>query len=176
VEQMNDDDILLRELEVYRSKNTNSAENVNLEGNHYNKLFHSQTGVVIANGDKNKEGVIEKMNPQFEEIFEYGTNELKGMNLTTLMPKCFEKDHRNFMKRYLNIGCKRVIDKNFKTYGKDKDNSLIPITISIKLFPVLTDFVYYCGLIMKEEIDDILLIDEKFLIQGMANKLLDFFK
>ena len=42
----------------------------------------------------------------------------------------------------------------------------------MKLFPVLNDNVLFVGLVNKENIDDIILMDSKFNIQGMSLKLM----
>jgi len=136
-------------------------------------LFNKDTGIIIANGDKGREGIIEKTNLEIENIFKYKTDELKGMNLSSLMPKNYSRLHCSFMERYYNIGEKNAIDKkNLKTFGKDKNNNIIMIKLFIKLFPMLNENVYFIGIIVKENINDIIFIDENFYIQGMSMKLM----
>jgi len=171
VEQINDDEFKKRELESLRRKNENLSDHI--AQNFYALLFSKDTGIIIANGDKGKEGSIEKTNNEIENIFKYKPEELKGMNLTSLMPKIFSKIHRSFMEKYYIYGEKRIIDKkDLKTFGKDKDNAIVMIKIGIKLFPMLNDSIYYVGLITKENIDDIIFLDHHFNIQGMSGKLL----
>ena len=71
IDMMNDDDQIRRDLETYKSKNIGIMDDLNVINNFYTLLFHPRTGVVIVNGDKNREGVIEKTNPRFEEIFNF---------------------------------------------------------------------------------------------------------
>ena len=171
VEQINDDDLKKRDLESLRRKNENFGEVIN--GNFNSILFNKDTGIIIANGDKGNEGTIELSNNEIENIFRYKSYDLKGKNLTKLMPKLFEINHSKYMENYFKIGEKKLIDKNnFKSFGKDKNNSIIKIRLAIKLFPILNDKVYFIGLILKENIDDIILLDEKFNIQGMSLKLM----
>ena len=95
------------------------------------------------------------------------------MNLSNLMPRLFAKNHSQFMEHYFELGEKRVLDnKDLKTFGKDKENSIIMVRLAIKLFPMLNDSVYFVGLVVKENIDDIIFIDSKFNIQGMSLKLM----
>ena len=144
-----------------------------MNNNFYSVLFNKDTGIIIANGDKGNVGIIELSNKEIENIFKYKPIDLKGMNLTCLMPKIFAADHSKYMERYFKIGQKKLIDKSdFKTFGKDKDNSIIKIKTALKLFPVLNDKVYFLGLILKENIDDIIFLDDKFNIQGMSLKLM----
>ena len=171
VEQINDDDLKKRDLEALRRKNDSSNDHIN--NKFYSLLFNKNTGIIIANGDKGKEGVIEFANKEIENIFKYKTFDLKGMNLTSLMPKMYEKEHSKYIENYFKIGQKRIIDKSdFKAFAKDKENSIIKIGIAIKLFPILNDNVLFIGLINKENIDDIIFLDDKFNIQGMSLKLM----
>jgi PAS domain S-box-containing protein len=171
VEQINDDDLLKRDLEEVKRKNENFADHI--QQNFYNMLFSKETGIIIANGDKGKEGLIEKANSEIEAIFRYKPEEIKGMNLSNLMPKLFAKNHKTFIEKYYDFGEKKVMDKkDFKTFGKDKENSIVMLKLAIKLFPMLNECVYFVGLIIKENIDDIIFIDSKFNIQGMSIKLM----
>ena len=171
VEQINDDDLKKRDLEELKRKNENFSEQ--FSQNYYSLLFNKETGIMIANGDKGKEGIIEKTNLEIEKIFQYKSNELKGKNLNILMPKIYSKIHNNFIKRYYEIGEKITIDKkNLKTFGKDKDNNIIMLKLIIKLFPILNQNVYFIGIISKENIDDIIFIDSNFNIQGASSKII----
>ena len=89
------------------------------------------------------------------------------------MPKIFAINHTKYIENYFKIGQKKMIDKpGIKTFGKDKYNSIVKIGIMIKLFPVLNENVYFVSLILKESIDDIILLDNEFNIQGMSSKLM----
>ena len=95
------------------------------------------------------------------------------MNLTSLMPKLFAKKHSKYIERYFKVGEKKIVDKgDYKTYGKDKNNSIIKLKLAVKLFPVLNEKILFCGLINKENLDDLIIMDEKFNIQGMSSKLM----
>ena len=171
VEQINDDDLKKRELESLKRKNDGLGDHVN--SNYYAVLFNRNTGIIIANGDKGSEGIIEACNGEIENIFKYKPSDIKGMNLSHLMPRLFAKDHSKYMERYFQVGEKKLIDKvDFSSFGKDKNNSIIKIKLAIKLFPVLNDNVLFVGLILKENIDDIILMDSRFNIQGMSLKLM----
>lgn len=171
IEQINDDDMLKRELETLRNKNSNSSEHIQV--NYYNLLFNKDTGIIIANGDKGKEGIIEKANDEIEKIFEYKVDELKGMNVTKMIPRTIARKHHIFMERFYEIGEKRILDKQLRTYAKDKDNCIIPTQLYVKLFPILSDHVFYCGLVFRENLDDLIIIDKKFNIQCCSRKLME---
>ena len=89
------------------------------------------------------------------------------------MPKLFEKVHSKYIERYFRTGAKKYIEtSDFKTFAKDKDNNIMQVKLGLKLLPILNYNVFFVGLIIKENIDDIILIDKDFYIQGMSSKLM----
>ena len=170
VEQVNDDNFLKRELEEISRKFENISSN--FQNNLYNLMFKKETGIIIINGDKGKEGIIEKINHEFENNFKYSINELKGMNVSILMPQIFGKKHSEYMKRYIKIGEKRLIDvKDNISFIKDKNNSLKLVQLNIKLFPILNKNLYFIAMVIPQKIDDVILIDQDFIIQGLSMRL-----
>ena len=105
VEQINDDDLKKRDLEALRRKN--EASNDHLNNKFYSYLFNKNTGIIIANGDKGKEGTIEFSNKEIENIFKYKILDLKGLNLSILMPKIFSSEHSKYMENYFKKGQKK---------------------------------------------------------------------
>ena len=171
VELINDDSLTLREL--LKTKNKNFA----LEGifNYYNTLFSNDTCIIICSGDKGKEGTIEKVSSNITSFFGYKEEEVKGINIGALMPKMFEREHKSFMQRHIRIGEKRIIDKTFRTYGKDKYNALIVLNLSVKLFPILGENIFFCAMMTREDIEDVILLDNEYNIQAMSGKLYNLF-
>ena len=175
VDQINDDSFLKVNLDSIKRKTENSTEHIHQ--NFYNMMFNNETGIVICNGDRGKEGLIEKVNHSFEKIFKYTFDEMRGMNISLLMPKVFEKQHVNFMKEFIQIGKKYLINsKCHHSFGKDKDNSILYLKLNLKIFPVLNESVYFLAMIIPEKIDDLIFIDSNFIIQGMSKKLTDKFQ
>ena len=175
VEHINDDDLKKKALESLKRKSENFSEKIGL--NYYSILFKKDTGIIIINGNKDKEGLIEKANFEVERMFKYQYGELKGKNLNILMPKSYSKYHSQFISRFFEIGEKIILDKKIlKTFGLDKDNSIIMLNIIVKLFPTLNENVYFCGILSKENIDDIILLDSSFNIQGMSLKIMKILK
>ena len=171
VEEINDDELKKRDLESLKRKNENYGDHIGQ--NYYSILFNKETVILIVNGDKGNEGTIELTNKEIEKVFNFRPIDIKGMNLTSLMPKIFAKKHSKFMERYFKVGEKKLVDKNdYKTYGKDKNNSILKLNLAVKLFPILNEKILFCGLINKENIDDLIIMDDKFNIQGMSSKLM----
>jgi hypothetical protein len=67
IEQINDDDLKKRDLESLKRKNDNYSDHIGQ--NYYSILFNKETVILIANGDKGSEGVIELSNKEIEIVF-----------------------------------------------------------------------------------------------------------
>ncbi len=170
INEINDDQKLKNELENHKKKKENSTENI--VDNYYNILFNKDTGIIIVNGDRGKEGIIEKANYAFANIFQINVEKIRGKNINEFMPKIFSEVHDFVMKRYFDVGNKKIIDKgNFKVFGLDKNNSIIQLQKNIKIFPMLNDYLYYVGMFNLEKNNDLILINSDFIIQGMSKKL-----
>jgi len=171
IEQINDDDLKKRDLDSLKRKKTDFNEH--LTNNYYSILFNKDTGIIIANGDIGSEGMIKHCNKKIENIFNYKISDLKDVNVSKLMPKLFGQHHNKYIEKYFTMGERQYIEsKDFKTYGKDKNNSIIQIQLALKLLPIINYNVFFVALIVKENIDDIILIDKNFIIQGMSSKLM----
>ena len=169
IEQINDDDLKLRDSLKRKKENLNE----HLSYNYYSKLFNKDTGIIIAEGDIGSEGIIRHCNKKIENIFKYKISDLKGINVNKLMPKLFEKEHNKYIERYFRLGAKKYIEtSDFKTFAKDKNNSIFLSEIALKLLPILNSNVFFVGLIVKESINDIILLNKDFIIQGMSDKLM----
>jgi hypothetical protein len=148
IEQINDDDLKKRDLEALKRKNDNLGEHINL--NFYSVLFSKETGIIIANGDKGSEGIIKLANNEIENIFKYKHIDLVGANISILMPKIFSINHSKYIERYFKIGEKKFIDKSiYKSFGKDKNNSIIKVRLALKLFPILNENIYFIALLVR---------------------------
>ena len=87
------------------------------------------------------------------------------------MPKFHEVRHREYMRRFVNIGCKTILDKIIKNFALDKNRALLPVNLCVKLLPVLTNNIYFCGALKNDVVDDIIIIDENLIIQGITKKI-----
>ena len=171
IEQINDDDLKKRDLESLRRKKGYFNEHLN--NNYYSILFSKDTGIIIADGDIGSEGIIKHCNKKIENIFNYNISDLKEVNVTKLMPKLLENEHSKYIERYFREGKKKYIEtKDFRTFAKDKNNSIMQVKLGLKLLPILNYNVFFAALIIKENNDDIILIDKDFNIQGMSSKLM----
>ena len=174
IEQIIDDNLKKKDLDSLKRKNDTMVENIN--NNYYIILFNKDTGIIIANVDKGSEGIIKHCNKRIMNIFNYKISELKDENITKLMPKLFEKEHSQYIQNYFSKGSNKYVEKqDFKTFGKDKYNSIIQIKLGLKLFPVINQNVFMAAIIIKESMDDMIILDKDFIIQGMSYKLTKIF-
>ena len=170
IEQIIDDNLKKKDLDSLKRKSDTMIENIN--NNYYMILFHKDTGIIIANADKGSEGIIKHCNKRIQNIFNYKISELRGENVTKLMPNLFASEHSLYIKKYFKKGNNKYIEKqDFKTFAKDKNNSIIQVRLGLKLFPILNHNVYMAAIILKESMDDMIILDRDFNVQGVSQKL-----
>ena len=170
IEQIIDDNLKKKDLDSLKRKSDAMVENIN--SNYYMVLFHKDTGIIIANADKGSEGIIKHCNRKIQNIFNYKISELKGENVTKLMPKLFQTVHSDYIKNYFQKNNNKYVEKQeFKTFAKDKYNCVIQVKLGLKLFPILNYNVFMAAIIVKENMDDMIILDKDFNIQGMSQKL-----
>ena len=172
IENINDDEMLKRDLENYKRKNdVHTSDLLNI--NYYNVLFGKDTGIIIANGNKGNEGEIVKINKKTSELFGYSQVDLLNKNINILMPKQIAKIHNNFITNFYNVGEKKILGKkNIKTFAIDKYFNTFMIKKFLNIFPILNDKILFIAMIIKEKNEDMILLDKNFIIQGMSNRLM----
>jgi hypothetical protein len=88
------------------------------------------------------------------------------------MPKIFSSEHDKMIKNYINLSEKKIINtKSVYTYAIDRENSLLYIKLEIKIFPILNDSLLFIALMNTEKVDDLIFVDNNFIIQGISKKL-----
>ena len=76
-------------------------------------------------------GIIERFNPAAQKLFGYNESEIKGKNVTTLMPAPFQKMHAGYLTKYLVTGEKKIIGVGREVGGLRKDGTVFPMDLSI---------------------------------------------
>ena len=174
VNEINDNSNLNNELEIIKRRKENINESI--INNYYNILFKEDTAIIIVNGENGKEGLIEKANLEFGKIFHCNHEKIRGKKINEFMPKIFSNSHNKFMKHYYNIGEKKILDKeSYKIFALDSSNSVIQLQKYLKIFPILNENIHYIAMLVLDKIDDIILLNQDFIIQGLSRKLKDRF-
>jgi PAS domain S-box-containing protein len=76
-------------------------------------------------------GEIESYNCSAEKIFGYSFDEVRGRNISILMPEPYRSRHDGYLARYLTSGERRVIGNGREVEGQRKDGSLFPMDLAV---------------------------------------------
>ena len=76
-------------------------------------------------------GIIERFNPAAQKLFGYSEADIKGKNVSTLMPTPFQQMHDGYLAKYLATGEKKIIGIGREVTGLRKDGSVFPMDLSI---------------------------------------------
>lgn len=76
-------------------------------------------------------GVIETMNPAALKLFGYQQNEVKGKNISVLMPEPDRSAHDGYIHRYQHTGEKRIIGIGREVLGLRKDKTTFPFRLAV---------------------------------------------
>ncbi len=76
-------------------------------------------------------GFIEAFNPAAERIFGYSAGEVRGQNISGLMPQEFATHHDDYLANYARTGIARIIGIGREVVGRRKDGSQFPMDLSV---------------------------------------------
>ncbi len=87
---------------------------------------NSAEGIITIND----RGVIEMANPKAQEIFSYSADELKGQNISILMPGEMRQQHEQYL-NHSEIHAPKIINKARELQGLRKDGSVFPMELNV---------------------------------------------
>jgi len=89
-------------------------------------------GIVVANAH----GIIQSVNPAMETIFGYTKSEMIGQNVTLLMPKTYQIEHKSYIDRYHQAGRSvyHIMGNERELMGQHKNGSSIPVMVTLSDF------------------------------------------
>ncbi len=76
-------------------------------------------------------GCIDSLNTAAEKMFGYSIDELRGKNVTMLMPEPYRSEHMHYVDRYLGAGKGRLINNHAEVVGQRRDGSTFPVEIAL---------------------------------------------
>ncbi|MEO6189926.1 MAG: ATP-binding protein, partial [Saprospiraceae bacterium] len=80
----------------------------------------------------NEKSIISLWNPKTEEIFGWKAEEVLGLDLSdTIIPTQYREAHKEGMKRFLNTGEARILNKTLELTALNKKGNEFPISITI---------------------------------------------
>lgn len=84
-------------------------------------------GIVVIDAH----GRIEAFNPAAEQLFGYTEAEVRGQNVSMLMPSPYREEHDRYLARYLTEGGPRIIGIGRAVRGQRRDGSIFPLHLSV---------------------------------------------
>ncbi|MGE0362843.1 MAG: PAS domain S-box protein, partial [Vicinamibacterales bacterium] len=76
-------------------------------------------------------GVIEWLNAAATTMFGYRADEVRGRNVSMLMPAPFHDEHDGYQRRYLTTGERRIIGIGREVRGRRADGTEFPLSLAV---------------------------------------------
>jgi len=76
-------------------------------------------------------GLIQRFNPAAEAMFGYAESEVRGCNLSLLMPEPHRSRHDGYLERYAHTGEAAVIGKGREETGLRRNGEIFPMQLSV---------------------------------------------
>lgn len=84
-------------------------------------------GIVVIDDS----GTIRSVNPAAERLFGYRASEMRGRNVSMLMPELHRGSHDAYIRRYLDTGERRIIGIGREVTGRHRDGSSIELQLAV---------------------------------------------
>ena len=97
----------------------------------FNAVFQSAVDGIITIDAK---GFIQMVNPAAAALFGYSLPEIKGKNISMLMPEPHQSLHDHYIHRYKQTGKAHIIGVGRDVEGRRKDGTTFPFRLSISEF------------------------------------------
>ncbi len=113
-------------------RTTNSLQAL-AQTSHANEVRISTVLNNIADGiiTIDEAGTIESFTLAASKIFGYTEEEVKGKNMTLLMPATYKKRHSEGLQRYIKSNNKTIIGNRVEVEGQRKNGDIFPLELSI---------------------------------------------
>lgn len=99
-------------------------------------------GIVVID----ERGLIQSFSPAARRLFGFEEGEVKGRNVSMLMPSPYRDAHDSYLARYLSTGERRIIGIGRVVMGLRKDGETFPMELAVGEFRV-GDTRYFTGFV-----------------------------
>lgn len=82
----------------------------------------------------NHSGIITRFNKAAEKVFQYEYAEVKGRNVSMLMPESYARNHDSYISNYLETGIKKVLGIGREVEGQRKNGDVFPMELALSEF------------------------------------------
>jgi two-component system, LuxR family, sensor kinase FixL len=97
----------------------------------FNALLDATVDAIILIGP---DGLITRFNLAAERMFGYREPEVRGRNVSMLMPEPYRSQHDGYLDRYATTGQRRIIGIGREVVGQRKDGTTFPLDLSVGEF------------------------------------------
>ena len=87
--------------------------------------------IIDEHGIIGEHGIIQSFSAAAERMFGYTADEVRGRNVSMLMPSPYRDAHDRYIARYLATGERRIIGVGRVVTGQRKDGSIFPIELAV---------------------------------------------
>jgi PAS domain S-box-containing protein len=94
----------------------------------HHMVIDSMVDALVTSDER---GNIECFNKAAEKMFGYSADEVRGMNVSILMPKARADEHDQYLEDYKSTGEKKIIGIGREEMGCRKDGTTFPIDLAI---------------------------------------------
>lgn len=105
-----------------------NIENTDLRQKTLNAIHDGAVDAIITISER---GIIETVNPATETMFGFSPEELRGQNISMLMPKPYNMEHDGYLEEYRTKGNAKIIGKGREVFAQRKDGTVFPIHLAV---------------------------------------------
>ncbi|MFQ5685411.1 MAG: PAS domain S-box protein, partial [Candidatus Scalindua sp.] len=104
------------------------TKEITREKEHTEKLLETAQDAIIGIYEN---GMVSIWNKSAEKIFGYSKGEITGRPVTAIIPERYREQHENGVRRFLETGEARIMDKTVEVHGITKEGIEVPIEMSL---------------------------------------------